>query len=211
MVASCSGGTPAPVNTLAASDSVKQLVAITTAMAAMDGMSGLRSSNQLLTDGAEIFSASFETTAVPQGASISASCSPTSCTFGAGMVSWGSFYRFSGSATLDGSQLTLDIQASSGHTSASSETWTITGTLSTSGPKIDGTLRVSRDNTLDYMAPGTTTETIEYQHVAIDGGGCPVGGSILVDATLSSTSDGSRRAEDIEGTAVFGPACGDVR
>lgn len=209
----CSGGPmSAPVDTTAATDSVEQLVAITTAMANADGASGLAAGTKLVTDGETIFSASNLTAGIPQGANVSASCSSTSCVFDVGFSQYPEVFGFSGSATLDGSQLSLQLQRSSGHSSELEATWTVDGTLNMTGSTINGTLKVSGDITGNFPVPGTTTTTIEYQHIAVDATACPIGGSLRAASIASSTPPASAtQTEDIVGTAVFGPACGDVR
>ncbi len=57
------------------------------------------------------------------------------------------------------------------------------------------------------MSPGNTSTTIDYQGISLDAYACPVGGSIHAVSVAST----STQTEDIAGTAVFGPACGDVR
>ena len=204
-------------------DSVTQLVALTTAMAAMDGGSGLAASNSLVVDSDAIFYNCAGTYAVPQGATGEASCGATRCTFDMNFVGELSepyespqpyAYAFSGSAAFEASQLTLKLQQGHGAAEANA-TWTLDGTVTMSQSELDGTLHLSGNTALNAdwntCGPGTTSSTVEYQRVALDANGCPIGGSIYAVTTMISTIATENPTEAFDGTLELGPACGEVR
>jgi hypothetical protein len=172
----------------------------------MDGSAVLASSGQLLGDGEQILPVEIGGGPSEAATTSSASCNTTSCSFSSSFMAYPFEGRFGGSAFLDGSQLTLELEAGVDHGAAYTDTWTITGTITATASKIDGTLHVSGDDMLDV--DGSAAISVDYEGVALDTNGCPVGGRLHAAGT--STNTDTPQTEDVAGTITFGPACGDV-
>ena len=101
-------------------------------------------------------------------------------------------YTLDGTITVSGDQLDIDLSIV-----FSAVTITFQGSLTVTPTLIDGTFSVNSTVQSVGFAIDVTFDVVELS------AGCPVGGSIIVDPSLSTGQIRSVQAD-------FGPACGDV-
>lgn len=145
-----------------------------------------------------------------------AECTPTSCTFNNfGDDSAGSAWKINGTISKSGDTTTFDLTydvVSAG----TSLTWTIDGKVTITATSIDGD--VQSHGVTDVQGGSgagainiTWDTSVDYQAIQLDAQGCATGGSVHAvvsyDVKAGNQSGG---AFNVQGTATFGPACGQV-
>lgn len=214
------------VNKEEAQSAIASLRALSTAMTAMDpsgvlwNVQGLARANQLTVtptgdDGR--LRGTLISTPGPTPMSGTGSCDPASCTFTE--YGFGVPYiaiSLSGTITRSGNTLKLDL-AYRYLDKLGGFDWKISGSVKPTATSIDGTFRSrgTADPNSSFFNGDLTWETLtEYDDISLDPQGCPVGGEThIINIYEDPTGgQGNRNASsfDVEGTATFGPACGDV-
>jgi hypothetical protein len=146
-----------------------------------------------------------------------ADCTATSCTFNNyGDDSTGSAWKINGTITRTGdtTKFDLDYDITSAGTSLK---WDISGDVTITATSIDGSVHSHGVTNVDGTsgAPSgvnvTWDTTVDYEAVALDAQGCATGGSVHAVVSYNVKAGGqSGGAFDVEGSATFGPACGQV-
>lgn len=218
LVGSCGGEghTPWPVNECAARRSAAQLSRLATAMTAMDGPSGLMAVDGLFDNQQLIFDNQAPPSCVadghvPMGASVSAECTSTSCTFMWNLSQQPFVQSFHATAERDGDAMTVAIEhdiyhsRQSGGTSRRSD-----GSLRVTEDSVDGVLRLHEEQPGLDLPPRWTSDTVlDYRSIRLDAQGCPIGGSLHAVVVAESLDGGPGFSGDLEGVISFGPACGE--
>jgi hypothetical protein len=147
-----------------------------------------------------------------------ASCGATGCTFGgyAADIPLTGTYVLDGTITRDEPSITFDVDYDQVGKNGSA-LWSLGGAVSITADRIDGDVHVrggARAGAYTSVLASWDV-TLELREISIDGGGCPIGGSLHAvvhyedDPAAQSTAPRSP-SFDVQGTATFGPACGAV-
>jgi hypothetical protein len=221
VVAAC-GGSDAPkgtVNTASARTSVDQVGTVNTSMMASNG-DGAAAAVQAMTSAGQsivtpagasgrllgMLPPSFPKTDI-HNATGTADCTPTGCTF----TSYGdASYMINGTINKSGDTVTFDLTYDI--TGGQALSWSIDGSVTVTATSIDGEVH-SHGETSGSESGGFTVTwdtQVQYNAITLDGAGCPTAGS--VHATLGYDVSGAQGGGsfDTQGTATFGPACGQV-
>jgi hypothetical protein len=219
LVAACGGGghDKGTVNTTSARTSVDQVGAVSTTMTAMNGGGAAAAVQSMTSAGQSIVTPAQAQRLIglmsdhEKGAILNATgtadCTPTMCTFTSygdtGFTINGTISRSGDAHTFD---LTYDI-ISAGTTLH----WEIDGTVTVTASLVDGNVHSHGVTMVEGgSAAGvnvTWDVTVDYNDIARDAQGCPTGGSVHA---VTAYSVNGMTGFDVEGTATFGPACGDV-
>jgi hypothetical protein len=215
LAVACGSSPPSePINTCLAADAIVQLTTIVNAMAAMNGSDGLTAAFSMMSDDVQVFAAGPDCPSgfgLPLGAMISATCTPTACTFHVTTVD--QCYSSTGTIDANSNVLTLSLGESHGNCFADPHGYagvSLDSSFALNGAIVDGTVRTTQSS--GAVHPGTTPlseydTTIEYHSVGLDAQGCPISGTLHATQTSKYVTP----VVDIEGGATFGPACGQVR
>ena len=229
--AACGGDDHAKgtVNTASAKASVENVGKVNSSMAAGNGANAaaalqtMTSAGQSIVTPAQggasrigILPESFPRPDVANAVSGSAECSATMCTFNNyGDDATGSSWKINGTISKSGDKTTFNITydvASAG----TSLKWAIDGDVTVNATSIDGNIHSHGVTNVDAgsnsSAINVTWDTdVDYNAIALDAQGCATGGSVhaIVSYNVSAGGQGGG-AFDVEGTAAFGPACGQV-
>ncbi len=139
----------------------------------------------------------------------SATCTPDSCTFDnyGDSDSYGS-YLLNGTITDSGDTLTFDLTLDVTTTEGSLH-WTLDGSLTVTPALIDGSVHShgSATGSAGSNAYDVTWDVdVDFRSIGLDSSGCPVSGSLSAAVSFQDAS----ATYSAQGTASFGPACGDV-
>lgn len=137
----------------------------------------------------------------------SASCTRGSCTFSSyGDDYNGVSFRLNGTISASGDRLTFDLTLDLTSPEGSLR-WEMAADVTITATRLDGWMR-SHGTAND--ADGTTASwdfDLDYNGVTLDGGGCPIGGSVAISYTFTSTDSGPDSGVV---TFTYGPTCGDL-
>ena len=220
------------VNTASAKTSVENIGKVNAAMASSNGANAAAAVQAMTAAGQSIVTPatggagrvgilpeSFPRPDIARAVSGTAECTPTGCTFtnygdDASSTSW----KINGSISKSGdtTKFNIDYDVTSGGTSLK---WHIDGDVTITATSIDG--EVNSHGVTNVMtggtggAPGSVNVTwdtaVDYQSIVLDAQGCATGGSVhaVVSYDIDAGGQGGG-AFNVQGTATFGPACGQV-
>jgi len=219
------------VNTTSAKASVENVGKVNSSMASSNGANAASAVQAMTQAGQSIVTPSgqpsrlvgllpetFPRPDLSSAVSGTAECTPTSCTFtnygdDATSASW----KINGTITKSGDTTTfdLDYDVTSAGTSLK---WQIDGSLTITATSIDGSVHshgVTNVTGGTGGAPGQVNVTwdtdVDYQAIVLDAQGCATGGSVHAVVSYDVDAGGqSGGAFKVQGTAAFGPACGQV-
>jgi hypothetical protein len=224
-LAACGGGGGAEkgmVNTASATQSVEQVIAVGDALASSSGDQAASAVQSMTSAGQSIVTPQQQGRELPMGLLPSsfpknlggnattgtADCTPSGCTFdnyGDDAAGW----SIDGTITKSGDTTSFDLEyhVTSGGMPLD---WTIDGSVTITATLIDGNVHSHGVTTLQGGSgvPGGDLEwdtKVDYESIVITDG-CATGGSI--HAVVDYKYAGQHQAT--EGTASFGPNCGDV-
>ena len=227
--AACGGDDAAKgtVNTTSAKASVEQVGKVNSSMASSNGANAA-SAVQAMTQAGQsmvtpmgqagrqlgLLPETFPRPDLSQAVSGTAECTPDSCTF-TNYGDDGAGWKINGTITKSGDTTTFDVKydvVSAG----TSLKWDIDGKLTITATSIDGD--VHSHGVTDVQggsgagAINVTWDTaVDYQSIVLDAQGCATGGSVHAVVSYDVNAGGqSGGAFDVQGTASFGPACGQV-
>lgn len=229
-VAACGGDDhdKGTVNTANAKASVENVGKVNAAMAASNGANAASAVQAMTQAGQSIVTPaqpgarvgllpeSFPRPDIAKAVTGTADCTPTGCTFtNYGDDSTSSAWKINGSIskTGDTTKFNLDYDVVSAGTSLK---WHIDGDVTLTATSIDGSVH-SHGVTDVQGGSGAQTinvtwdTTVDYEAITLDAQGCATGGSVhaVVAYDVKAGSQGGGKF-DVEGTATFGPACGQV-
>jgi hypothetical protein len=228
--AACGGDDHAKgtVNTVSAKSSVDEMGKINASMAASNGANAASSLQAMTSAGQSIVTpagqagrqlgllpTSFPRPDLSQAVSGTAECTPTGCTF----TNYGDPASFQINGTVSKSGDTTSFDITYDVTSAGTQlAWKIDGSVTVTATSIDGNVHSHGVTKVDGSMTGgqgtisvTWDTSVDYDAITLDAQGCATGGS--VHAVVAYDVDAGGRgggAFDVEGTATFGPACGQV-
>ncbi|MGE0867825.1 MAG: hypothetical protein AB7P03_04660 [Kofleriaceae bacterium] len=229
--AACGGGKSydkGMVNSTQARAAIDQVGLVSASMSAMNGsdaadavMSMTAASQGIVAPAAPgrlqglIPDFSTKTGGILSAVSGTAECTATSCTFdnyGDATAGWlinGTISNSGGTYSFD---LSYDITSF-----GSTLKWNIDGSLTVTATSIDGQINSSGESSFEGEGgAGSATidwdVSVDYRDVVLDPNGCPTGGSVYATTSYEvSSSQGGSGSYAVEGTATFGPACGQVQ
>jgi hypothetical protein len=144
----------------------------------------------------------------------SAECTATGCTF----VDFGDdseygSYRINGSIQRRGDTLAFDLTYDI-TTSGLDFHWELDGNVRVNATLIDG--EVESRGEANVSSEGRSYRIgwefdIDYDMIGLDGGGCPVSGSLSATVGYSVSGDGGSGSYRAAGSVRFGPTCGQVQ
>jgi hypothetical protein len=138
-------------------------------------------------------------------------CVGDSCTFdgcGSGDGSW----VINGSISRSGDTYTFDLDMQ-WDTEGISWSWGYSGSITITATSISGSLSGSGDGTFEYDGGSFSYSfdwSVDYNDVALDAQGCPVGGSVKAQSSYKVKGQGASGSFSGSGTVTFGPACGEA-
>jgi hypothetical protein len=215
------------VNTTSAKTSVEQVGKVDSSMAASNGANAATAVQSMTQAGQSIVTPmgqagrqlglipeTFPRPDLSQAATGTAECTPTACTFtnyGDDAAGW----KINGTIKKSGDKTTFDMKydiVSAG----TSLKWDIDGDVTITATSIDGD--VHSHGVTDVQggsaagAINVTWDTsVDYQAIQLDAQGCAIGGSVHAVVSYDVKAGGqSGGAFNVQGTAAFGPACGQV-
>lgn len=217
------------VNGASARTSVDQVGGVSEALTASNG-AGASSAVQAMTSASQsivtpaqqmpsrigLIPPTFGKSDILRAATGTAECTPSGCTFtNYGDDSPTNGFLIDGTISRSGDTLTFDLSYDVKSPQASVD-WTIDGSVTATATLIDGSLHTA-GATSGQGGGGVGAFNVswdiqvEYRDVVLDAQGCPTGGSIYA-ATTYELADAPQGAGGyaVEGTATFGPACGQV-
>jgi hypothetical protein len=220
------------VNTTSAKASVENVGKVNAAMAAGNGANAAAAVQAMTSAGQSIVTPaqggaqrvgllpeSFPRPTIASAVSGTAECTPTGCTFNNyGDDSAGSVWKINGSISKSGdtTKFNIDYDVASGGTSLK---WHIDGDVTITATSIDGKVHSHGVTNVETGgqggAPGQLKVTwdtdVDYQAIVLDAQGCATGGSVHAVVSYDVDAGGqSGGSFDVQGTATFGPACGQV-
>jgi hypothetical protein len=216
------------VNTASAKSSVEEMGKINASMTAGNGANAASALQAMTSAGQSIVTPkgqagrqlgllpeSFPHPDLSQAVSGTAECTATGCTF----TNYGdpASFQINGTVNKSGDTTTFDItyDVTSGGTQLG---WKIDGSVTLTATSIDGSVHSHGTTKVDGSMTGgqgtiqiTWDTSVDYEAIALDAQGCATGGSVhaVVSYDVKAGSQGGG-AFDVEGTAAFGPACGQV-
>lgn len=229
--AACGGDDHAKgtVNTANAKASVENVGKVNAAMAASNGAnaaSAVQSMTQagqaMVTPSGQparllgLLPESFPRPDLSQAVTGTAECTATMCTFtNYGDDSTTSAWKINGTITKSGdnTKFDLDYDVTSAGTSLK---WDISGDVTITATLIDGSVHSKGVTNVDAGSGATGVNvtwdtTVDYDAIALDAQGCATGGSVHAIVSYTVKANGqSGGAFDVQGSATFGPACGQV-
>lgn len=230
-VSACGGDDHAKgtVNTANAKASVENVGKVNTAMASSNGANAASAVQSMTQAGQAMVTPSgqpgrllgllpetFPRPDLSQAVSGTADCTATSCTFtNYGDDASGSAWKINGTIkkTGDTTSFDLDYDVTSAGTSLK---WDISGDVTITATSIDGSVHSKGVTNVDAGSGATAVNvnwdtTVDYDAITLDAQGCATGGSVHAVVSYSVKANGqSSGAFDVEGSATFGPACGQV-
>lgn len=216
------------INTANAKASVENVGKINAAMAAGNGANAAAAVQALTSSGQSLVTPAggagrvvgllperFPKHDLSQAVTGTADCTPTGCTFtNYGDDTTGSSWKINGSVSRSGDTTTFDLtyDVASGGTTVN---WAIDGAITVTATSIDGNLH---SHGVTDVASGSASAgvnvtwdtAVDYNAIALDAQGCATGGSVHAVVSYSVKSGGNGGAFDVEASATFGPACGQV-
>ncbi|MBL0220613.1 MAG: hypothetical protein IPQ07_42945 [Myxococcales bacterium] len=216
------------VNTASAKASVENVGKINAAMAAGNGanaaaaVQGLTSAGQSLVTPATgagrlvgLLPESFPKHDLSQAVTGTADCTPTGCTFtNFGDDAAGSSWKINGSVSKTGDTTSFDLTYDVSSAGATVK-WAIDGAITITATSIDGSIH---SHGVTDVAAGSASAgvnvtwdtAVDYDAITLDAQGCATAGTVHAVVSYSVKSGGNGGAFDVEGSATFGPACGQV-
>jgi len=137
-----------------------------------------------------------------------ATCSNSSCTYDHyGDSSPSGSYELNG--TISWSNNSISVHLTFDITGASfTYHWQIDGDVSWSPTSIDGSMESM--GTLSANGDSATWDlTVDYQHIGLDGSGCPSSGSLAISVDVMSSGPSAPGNYSGSADVSFGPVCGD--
>jgi hypothetical protein len=227
--AACGGDDHAKgtVNTQNAKASVENVGKVNAAMAAGNGANAASALQAMTASGQSMVTPAgqagrqlgllpdrFPRPEIANAVSGTAECTATGCTFtsyGDSAAGW----LINGSVSRSGDTTTFDITYDVTSAGASIQ-WAIDGSVTITATSVDGDVHSHGVTKVEGGSnnPGvnvTWDTTVDYNAISLDAQGCATGGSVhaVVSYSVSAGGQGGG-AFDVEGTATFGPACGQV-
>ncbi|CAN5872008.1 hypothetical protein BH11MYX3_BH11MYX3_49140 [soil metagenome] len=217
------------INTANAKASVENVGKINAAMASGNGANAAAAVQAMTSAGQSLVSPagtpqgrlvgllpeSFPRSDLSRAVTGTADCTATACTFSNyGDNSTGSSWLINGTVSKSGDTTSFDItyDVTSGGTSVK---WAIDGSVTITATSIDGNIH---SHGVTDVAAGSGNQAVnvtwdtdvDYQAITLDAQGCATSGKVHAVVSYKVSSGGNGGAYDVEGTAVFGPACGQV-
>ncbi len=228
--AACGGDDHAKgtVNTASAKASVENVNKVQTSMAMSNGANAAsavqamtQAGQSLVTPAGQpgrllgLLPETFPRPDLSQAVSGTAECSATACTFtNYGDDASGSAWKINGTIKKTGDTTTfdLDYDITSAGTSLK---WDISGDITITATSIDGSVHSKGITNVDAGSNATGVSvnwdtTVDYDAITLDAQGCATGGSVHAVVAYSVKAQGQSTSFDVEGSASFGPACGQV-
>jgi len=145
----------------------------------------------------------------------SAECSATACTFNNyGDDTTGNSWLIDGTVSKTGDTTAFDLTYKV-TTAAASLDWTIDGSVLVNATTIDGNVH---NHGVTAVAAGSNNPGVnvtwdtgtDFNKIALDAQGCATSGKLTAYVAYDVNAGGQGGSFDVEGTASFGPACGQI-
>ncbi len=217
------------VNTANATASVGSMGKVNAAMAAGNGANAAAAVQAMTAAGQSLVSpagtpqgrvvgllpGSFPRSDLSRAVTGTAECTATGCTFtNYGDDSTGSSWLINGKVSRSGDTTSFDITYDVTAGGASVK-WAIDGSVTATATSVDGNIH---SHGVTSVAAGSNNPGVnvtwdtaaDYNAITLDASGCVTGGEVHAVVSYKVSSGGNGGAFDVEGTAAFGPACGQV-